>query len=109
MINAKKRNVEKIKSGDIAVNQYANLDNILCEQTGINGGTFELPLYGGDAAKTVQEKQKNEMLLNILDAYHEHFNFMNIAQLLLGVVYFLFEPLEGNDALAPLLTQRVQT
>jgi predicted ATPase len=72
-----KRPGVKRLSKDIAENEYSNLNKILAEQTGVDGKNFDLPLDGGNGSIEIQKKQKTKLLLKVLDAFHQHFKFMN--------------------------------
>lgn len=72
-----KRNINARHANSIAEIEYKNLNNILEEQTGINGKNFDLPLNGGNASKTTQEQQRNCLLLKVLDSFHKHFKYLN--------------------------------
>jgi predicted ATPase len=72
-----KRPGVKRLSKDIAENEYSNLNKILAEQTGVDGKNFDLPLNGGKGSKEIQKQQKTKLLLKVLDAFHQHFKFMN--------------------------------
>ena len=72
-----KRNVVAINAISIAKIEHKNLNDILEVQTGINGKNFDLPLNGGNASKTIQEEQRNSLLLKVLDSFHKHFKYLN--------------------------------
>ena len=72
-----KRHVTARHANSIAEIEYKNLNNILEEQTGINGKNYDLPLNGGNASKVIQEQQRNSLLLKVLDAFHKHFKYLN--------------------------------
>jgi predicted ATPase len=72
-----KRNVTARHANSIAEIEHKNLNNILEEQTGINGKNFDLPLSGGNASKAIQEQQRNSLLLKVLDSFHKHFKYLN--------------------------------
>jgi len=71
-------NANIIRAADIPLNERDNLNRILKEQTGVSGEAFNLPLNGGNASPAIAKEQKNELLLKALDAFHDHFNFMNV-------------------------------
>lgn len=59
----------------ISPSEHGNIDEILRSQTGLPGGTYALPLNGGNSDN---QEQATNFKLNMLDMYHEKFKFMNV-------------------------------
>lgn len=71
-------NVSKIRSKNISESDLTNLNSIFQSQTTLSTTALNLPLSGGNMSPEVKAKQRNDLLLKTLDAFHDHFNFMNV-------------------------------
>lgn len=72
--------VEPIKSDSISKAQENSIDSIIKEHTNICGSLFNLPIEKSKATKDSPKVKEQEMNMKkgILDAFNDHFKFMNI-------------------------------
>lgn len=66
--------IPQVTLEDISQSEHDNIDDIIQQQIGISGSTFNLPLNGGNANNSAQ---KLEFKLRMLNVFHEKFRFMS--------------------------------